>query len=53
METTPSNAESTSPAAPPTRRALLFALEVLLAIVIIALLLATWLPAIVGGNPAK
>jgi hypothetical protein len=36
----------------PSRRLLLALVEILLVLVILALLLATWLPAIVGGNPA-
>jgi hypothetical protein len=35
----------------PGARIALYAVEFLLVIVIIGLLLATWLPAIIGGNP--
>ena len=35
----------------PGRRILLIAMEVLLVVVIVGLLIATWLPAIIGANP--
>ena len=34
-----------------TRRLMLIALEIVLVVIIVGLLVATWLPAIIGANP--